>query len=51
MLSAAERERYRETGWVRIPGVVPASACAGAADALWRALERVHGFLRDDPAT
>lgn len=51
MLSVAEREHYLETGWVRIPGVVPPSACAASADALWRALERVHGFRRDDPAS
>ncbi|HEX7038373.1 MAG TPA: phytanoyl-CoA dioxygenase family protein [Pseudomonadales bacterium] len=51
MLSVAEREHYRETGWVRIPGVVPPSACVDVADAVWRALERVHGFRRDDSAS
>jgi len=50
-LTQAQRAEFRETGVVRMPGVIPTGAAAAMADRLWEACERLHGVLRGQPET
>jgi hypothetical protein len=51
VLSRVQREEFDRLGFVRVPGLVPASDATRMCDRLWGELERRHGIRRDDPDT
>lgn len=51
MLSASERSEFEETGVLRVEQAVELEAVARMRDRLWEFMARVHGLVRDDPAT
>ena len=51
MLSASEHNEFEETGVLRVEQAVELEAVARMRDRLWEFMARVHGLVRDDPAT
>ncbi len=51
MLSASQRSEFEETGVLRLERAVEVEPVEQMRDRLWEFMARVHGLVRDDPAT
>ena len=51
VLSSEDVEAFEKLGYVRLKEAFPRAAALEMRDFMWSALERMHGFKRDDPTT